>query len=906
MIRKIFIGLGILIVLLLSAVVILPIVYKGKIIQTVKDEANKNLNAVVNFGEFDITLFKSFPDFSVTVNDLSVAGINEFKGDTLASIKTFSVTLDIMSVINGDKIRIRSVILGSPRIHAIVLKNGKANWDIAKSSGTKEKPQPSEPSKFNVKLKKFGIENGMVIYEDATMSLYTRLDGLNHTLEGDFTQDNFLMKTNTGIDGLTFSFGGVNYLVKAKTALKADLEMDMLHSKYTFKENELALNELNLGMDGWLAMPGNDINMDLKFNVKKSEFRNFISLVPGVYTKDFAGATTKGKLGFDGAFKGTYNAKSMPSFAINLLIENGMFKYPALPSALNNVQVNLKVSNPDGKPDHTLINLSRMHIELGAEPFDAKLIVKTPVSDPQIDASLKGKVNLANVAQIMPMEKGTKISGLIVSDLTAKGRMSSIEKKKYEEFNAAGVMSITGLNYSSPAMAQATVIKNMQLTFNPKNVTLNSFDGSIGRTDMQMSGSLDNFIAYALKNEVLKGTLNFSSRSIDLNEFMTPEAPGKPAATPDTATMTIFEVPSNIDFTLSAAIGKMLYEDIVLTNMKGSIIIKNEAINVSGLSMNLLDGNMVTSGLYSTRTPKKPIINFDLDISDFDVQKTAKTFSTVKKMAPVIENTYGKYSTKFNVKGDLDEHMQPVLNSLNGAGSLVTNGVSVNGFGPIKKVSESLKIKELEKLNVGNTDLSFEFANGRVTVKPFDIKSGKYKAKIGGSNGFDQTIDYTMNFEIPRSEFGGAANGVLNGLVSQAGSKGVNINVGDIVNVAVKVGGTVKDPKITTGLKESAGNAVNDLKAQLKDELNNKKKEAEEKARAEAERLKQEAEDKARGAADKARQEAEARAKAEADRIKKEAEDKAKAEAEKAKKEAAERAKKEAEKNLKNVFGKPK
>ena len=74
MIRKIFIGIIALIVLILAAVVILPVVYKGKIVQLVKDETNKNLNAIVNFGEFDITIIRSFPDFSLSINDLSVAG----------------------------------------------------------------------------------------------------------------------------------------------------------------------------------------------------------------------------------------------------------------------------------------------------------------------------------------------------------------------------------------------------------------------------------------------------------------------------------------------------------------------------------------------------------------------------------------------------------------------------------------------------------------------------------------------------------------------------------------------------------------------------------------------------------------------------------------------------------------
>ena len=901
MIKKILLGILVLFLLVLAAAVVLPIVYKDKIVQLVKDEANKNLNAVVNFGEFDISIIKSFPDFSLTINNLSVAGINEFKGDTLTSIQVFSVTLDIMSVIQGDKMKIKSIVLKDPRIHAIVLKNGKANWDIAKGSDEKGKPETSEPSKFNIKLKNFSIENGYIVYDDKSMNMWTELTGLNHFLKGDFNQDLFTLITKTTIDQLSYTMDGVKYLSKAKCSLNADFDMDMLNSKYTFKQNELAVNELVLDLDGWMAMPKDDIDMDIKFKVTKSEFKNFISLVPGVYTKDFADAKISGKLGFDGYAKGTSSAKKQPAFGLNLLIENGMFKNPALPSALNNVQVNLKVTNPDGKPDHTLINLSKMHLEFGKEPFDVKLMVKTPVSDPQIDASMKGKINLSNIAQIVPLEEGTHLSGIVTSDLTAKGKMSSIEKQKYEEFNASGQLSITGLEYSSKEMKQATKIKTMQMTFNPRNVTLNNFDGSIGKSDMRMNGTLDNFIAYALKNETLKGKLDFNSNTLDLNEFMTDDA-NSATATTDTAAMTVFEVPKNIDFTLNAAISRLIYEDLNIANMKGSILVKNETITMSGLTMNMLDGKLTTNGVYATKNPKKPVIDFDLDVQDFDVQLTQKAFPTIRKMAPVSEKCHGKYSTNFKLKGDLDEHMQPLMNTLNGGGKLQTKNMSVIGFGPMVKVADALKMKQLETITMDNVNLSFKFSNGRVSVEPFDTKIGKSKTRIGGSNGFDETIDYTMNFEIPRSEFGGAANTALTGLVAEANKKGAKFTAGEMVNMDVKIGGTVKDPKVSTGLKNAAGNAADDLKAKGKEELDKAKKEAEDKARAEADRLKNEAEAKARGEADKAKQQAQA----EADRVKKEAEDKAKAEADKAKKAAEEKAKKEGANKIKGLLGKPK
>jgi hypothetical protein len=199
---------------------------------------------------------------------------------------------------------------------------------------------------------------------------------------------------------------------------------------------------------------------------------------------------------------------------------------------------------------------------------------------------------------------------------------------------------------------------------------------------------------------------------------------------------------------------------------------------------------------------------------------------------------------------------------------------------------------QFKKMNVNDVNLSFKFENGRVNIEPFDVNIAGMKSTVHGSNGFDETIDYTMALKIPTSMMGGAATTAVSGLFAKANqAAGTNISMGKEVNVKVKIVGTVSDPKIETNIKDMAGSVVTDVKTQIKEQLEDKKQELEDKAKAEADRLKKEAEDKAR---------------AEADRIKKEAENKAKAEADRLKKEAEEKAKKEAEDKLKNLFGKPK
>jgi osmotically-inducible protein OsmY len=889
MARKILIVFAVLIVLLFGAALIVPIVFKDKIVAKVKTEINKNVNAQVDFGDFSISVFRSFPDLSLNVQDFIIRGIDDFESDTLAAINNTYLNLDIMSVIRGETIKIKSVILDQPNLHFIVLENGKANWDVIKAGDDAEPADDGEPMQLT--LKKYQINNGNIIFDDRSTKFFISLFDLNHSGNGDFTEDIFTLSTKTNSPEVTMIFDKIPYLNKVNLNWNADLEMNLPASKYTFRENELTINDLVLAFDGFVAMAGDDIQTELNYAAKRGDFKSIISLIPAVYRKDFKDLQSSGNIVFNGYVKGVYNEQTVPAFALNVKVDNGMFKYPDLPNDLRDLNMDLKITKAQGDLDNMVIDMPRLDFVMGGDPFNARLNMRTPVSDPNIDASAKGKLDLAGVSKMVQLEEGTNMSGIINADVVMKGRMSAIEQKRFNEFNASGQISVHELNYSDRENPIPLYLKSMLMKFNPSVVTLENINGRYGRTDFRGNGSLENFLAYALKDEMLKGSLVINSSVVDLNEFMSSEqATGEQAQT-QTSTQGVIEVPGNINFRLTGSAGKVIYEDWDISNVKGVILLADQRVTLSDVSMNTLDGVVRLSGYYDTKDKRQPAISYNVSADNLDIQKTYSTFVAVQKLAPIAQRVNGNFSTILNVAGFLDNNMEPVISSLNGKGNLRTSTVVVRNFEPLTKLADNLKMDNLKALDVNNINITFNFLDGRVFVEPFDIRLGEIASTVQGSNGFDQTMDYVMTMAIPRARLGGAANNVINNLVSKASTAGANINVGEVVNVDALLRGTIQDPQISLSLQNVAGSVVSDIKAQAQEELERRKKELEDQARAEA---------------DKLRTEAEAKAQAEADRLKKEAEDRARSEADRLKKEAEDKLKKDAGDKLKDVFGRPK
>lgn len=881
--KKLLIWSGAVLFVLLLALVSIPFLFKEKIVSLVKEQANRSIQATLEFKDVDLSLIRQFPQLSIRLQDLSLVNKAPFDGDTLLAASSLGVTVDLMSVIKGDEIRIRSVALSDAFIQLQVDSTGLMNWDIAIPS-TDTATTPPSATTFKAKLSSYALKNTRLIYDDRLLGFYFSMEGLDHEGSGDFTQDIFTLVTTTHANATTMRYGGIPYLSNVKTDLTASFEMDMPHMKFSFKENKAVLNDLPISVDGWVAMPDTNIDMSIRFSTPASDFKAFLSLVPALYAKDFSSLQSSGTLKLSGELKGTYNAVSMPGFSLDLGIQNGSFRYPSLSAAVKDIAVDLAIRNPDGVPDHTSIDLSRFHADISGDLLDARLSVRYPVSDPDLDVWLKGKLQLANVQKFYPLEKGTTLTGTFESDVAFKGRLSAAQQKDPSRFSASGNFNVTGMKYESATMPHPVDITTLRLSVSPQSIQMPALDLSIAGTDVQAEGKWDNVLGYVLKDETLSGQLNIKSKVIDLRPWMTPSA-GDSVTSTDTAAMAVLELPKHIDFMLQASAGKVLYPDLDLANVHGVLRLNNQQLSMQEVAMELMGGSMQMSGSYSTVNPRSPSIDFALAVKDFDVQTVAKKFVTVKKMAPLVSYCSGKFGATLTVKGQLDGHMQPDLNSLSGGGKISTSKLVISDVPAFNKIADALKNPSWKRWEIPAVNPSFRFVNGRVYVDPFTAEVNGVKATIAGFNGFDQSIDYVMNVDIPRSSLGGTANSAIDQLVAKANAAaGTNVSVGEIIPVSITIKGTMTDPKVGTDLNRQGAKAMESLKEAAKAEFEKQKAAAEAAARAEADKLKNEAE--ARLAAEKAK------AQVEAERMKKEAEARAKYVADSLKKAAEQEAKK--------------
>ncbi len=833
--KKTFKIIGIVVIIFIALLIILPFFFKGQIAEIVKKEANKNLNATLNFQDVGLNFFSHFPNLSLSLDGLTIVNKAPFEGDTLVSLNSFQATVDVWSVIGGDKIKVEGITLNEPKIFVYSIDDSTANYNITKPGAKEEaKTDTTSSGGMTIALKRYSIENGSIAYLDQKSNMTVIIRDLNHEGSGDFSSNNFTLETNTTIGQLSFEKSGIKYLNKANLEAKMNIAADMQNKKFTFKENEFRLNNLKLNFNGSFAMPDSNISMDINFASADNDFKDIISLIPAVYSNNFDDIKSSGKMSLKGEVKGTYSENHLPSFNINLNVDNGKFQYPKLPTPVNNVVMQLDITNSGGTADNTIINMKKFHMELGSEPFDATLVVKTPTTAPYVDTKMKGRINLANLKNAIYMEGVSKLEGIIDADFQAKGTMANADTKTLENISANGNMSLTNFVYAGKQLKDEVKISKASLNLTPKQFTLNNFAMTIGKNDLSASGQIENMISYVLSDGTIKGNLNLSSNYFDLNPFMTNdnEAAAK-TSTKDTSKLQAVAIPDKINFTMNANFKKIIFDNLNLTDVKGTMVIANQKLTLKNVSMNTLGGTIVADGYYAMAEGETPNILFNLNIKNLEIKDAYENFVTVSQIAPMAKYVEGKFNSSLSMTTKLDNQMMPIWDSFNGKGSLNIPNAAVKGFKPFEVVGDKLNIKELQNPSLNNINTTFTITKGRFYISPFSYTVLGNKVTLSGSNGLDKSIDYVMSVNVPATKLKNEGNKAISSILK----KDVKLITANSVEVKANIKGTVDSPTVTT----SAGNIVEDTKKQVTEEV---KKEVNKQIEQKKEEVKKEVESK--------------------------------------------------------------
>ena len=802
MLKKILKISGISFIVIMLLLVAAPYLFKDKIKEMITKTLNENVNANIAFEEVDLSFFKSFPKANVTIEKLSIITKAPFEKDTLLYAGETHVTMRMTELFKGENeaMQLESFSVVDGIVNIIFNKDGLGNFDIALKDEKEKKSSKNKP--FVLKIQEYDVENVKFTYSDEASKMKMILDSIYHEGTGNFAAQKLDLETKTSAK-LSFVLDKMNYMNKVAISLDAVLGIDLEKSKYEFKNNKALINQLPLEFNGFIQMVDAGQVYDLTFNTPTSDFKNFLGLVPAAYSGDIDKVKTTGQFSVNGKVKGNLTETTIPAFDVKIASNNASFQYPDLPKSVKNIVIDTHIINETGLLNDTFVNLKQLSFAIDQDVFNVNATIKNIATNALVDAQLKGTINLANVSKAYPVKLDKPLTGILKADVKTKFDMQSVEKAQYQNIQNSGTASLIGFTYDGPEMAKPFTINQAAVAFTTHQIRLTKLEAKTGSSDLQATGTLDNLYGFMFKNQILKGNFSMNSTKLIVSDFMAPSTTTTDEGKKSTEAV---KIPSFLDCSITAKAKTVVYDNLNLQNVSGNLVVRAETVTLNNLKMDVFSGKIGLTGSVSTKG-KTPVFKMNLGLDKVSIAETFTQLDMMKSIAPIAGVINGKLNSTIQLSGDLQNDMTPNLKTISGdlVGQLLSTTVNEKNSALLSQLSSKVKFLDPSKLNLNDVKASLSFKDGKVTVKPFDIKYQDINVNIAGSHGFDQSMNYNVKFDVPAKYLGSEATSLLAKLTPSDQKKIDNIPVNAVL------GGNFKQPKITTDMQQASKNLANQV-----------------------------------------------------------------------------------------------
>ena len=766
---------------LLVALILVPVLFKDRIIERLRVELNERIDATVTFSDIDVSLLSTFPTLSARVESIAIAGKGEFEGVTLLAADSIEAGVDLVVLIMSGAIEIQSIEVERPEVHVRVNQDGRANYDIIESPPP-DADAPADP--LTLEIERYRISGGTITYDEPGVRI--RVLELEHRGRAAISGSTHRLSSETTAGSVSVTLGRVTYLKEAKASISVDGTFEPEAPRLTLHSLALSVNQLAFEGGGSIAWPGEATALDMRLASKKGlPIKALVSAIPNAYAGDFAGLQASGAFSIEATIKGQLGPDDgdIPSFKVAASIRDGALKYPDLPLGMTDIQLDAKAVHPGGNLDKMRIDVPKYAITAGKSHANGRLNVTRPISQPEIELVLDGRFDLAEIAKAYPVPEVEAIEGLVVAkvDLSAKGERIG---------KLTGEIRVTDLLYR-PEKAPAIRIPTAQIELSPESTKIKELRAEVAESDVAMNGLVSPITVLLLGDQPTTASIWVQSKRLRVEDFLAPDAPA------DSSEPSGFVLPDDVDARLQFDVGVLTYGDLVLKDFQGSGRIRNRKLVLNDVRANALGGSMKLDGTLVTPVDAPAVFDIHYAVDKVRFADAFQALPSLRAYAPIARYLDGRFSTDFNAKGTLDEELSPNLDSIDASGlaSALQTKLS-SDFKPLALLNEA--IPSIPKpLDMESIRARFQIKDGAIELKPTTVQARGVSMQLSGTHGLDQDMKYQVTSDVPLDK-------LTSSLAKEVKVLGVDLSKAKTVAVRAKVTGSIQSPRISVDVDTSA------------------------------------------------------------------------------------------------------
>ena len=427
-------------VLIAVIIAVSMVTSSGKLTKMVNKYAPKFVNCEMALGKADLTLFKTFPEVGVEIEN--VALINPMAGspsDTLANIDNLIVVVDAKKLLKEKAIVVKKCILEDAFVNLYTDSIGQSNLDIFNPK--EDNDTTSSTFDYAVDIQEVKLKNSTLLYTDDRNQMTAQTHGLNLDLKGQLQAKDIaanlrlnardlglnmnaiqlaLNTLNLDFDGNVTQMDQINgtvklaspdvsvsvgepYLKNDTVDLRLPVQFSLADRKAHLSQAQINLNRYLINVDGDAEMAKNgDINLDLDVNTSTLIIEDVLTYMPERLLKKLGDIEFSGKLTITEAkVDGTYNDSLMPVVTAKVLTDNAKMSMSSLPYPLTNINLDADL-NVDMNANDGSLQVNDVKADFNRSKLSANGLVDDLLGDIGLKLKAKGDVPMSDLKGFLP------------------------------------------------------------------------------------------------------------------------------------------------------------------------------------------------------------------------------------------------------------------------------------------------------------------------------------------------------------------------------------------------------------------------------------------------------------------------------------------------------------------------
>lgn len=744
---------------LLGVVVLTLNAYKDEILAKVNDKLQEIVEGDVKIGDFNASLFHSFPHLSLTLKDIYLHDprYEEFQKPVLRAerVHVNIVARDLLR----KQVNISSIDIEDGEIFIFKTRKGYSNTEVFKSR--KGKGQ-GEKKMVVVDFHQINLDNVSFTFHDSLKLKHLGIDF--HRTENFISDENdatrIQVRGNLTFHGLMLNSEKGSFLRDVTAKAKLDVALDSTMT--------LAVHPSTLAFDkSTVTLSGNfhlrdEKQFELSIASDKVDHQEAQFIVHDTLASKISAFTVEKPIKIKIGIKGVMQPGVKPAVTAEFSVEDSKATAGNLAAehlTLNGTFINHVNTDVPNDDNNARLHFEHFKGEVNHMPVEATVML-TDMKDPRLDLKAVFDTPLKDLNANFDSTTVHLKGGHFHSAFTYSGKLSEYLDESVTKYEGKllGQATITdgALNYNRRDYRFKNV--NAVFDFNEKLFSIKSINLSVNENNVAITGFITDFIPFFVQpTGTTKLKLSIVSPRIDLTGFTKPRiaiskkrAQAKMAKTKETMYDILTQLNESLDLNVTFNIAQFVNRNFKASELKGQLLLANNQLDFKDLSMNFGGGHVSMNTRISKVDNEISPISLKAKAKDIELKSFFTGFNNFNQKTFTNENVEGKLTLDINLNSALDEKLDLQMDSLNGEATFNIQGMRLVKFEPIQRLANFLtKGRDLSDISFSDINSSFGMHGTKIKLEDrMEIQSTVITMFIDGVYDLGDSTDLAIQVPL--------------------------------------------------------------------------------------------------------------------------------------------------------------